>query len=346
MTTDKRIALVDAERLRQVAAIANARTAAGTFQDYRSRKAPNTLLRHGADLDAFSAFLARFQIVRRPSALATLPAAWNGITHGIVKAFIAQQLTLGFAIGTVNARLSTIRTYCALAAQAGAIPPDELTLIKTVRGYGRAEGRHADARRGRTRIGLKKSAANVLTTEQMAAMLEHDGTPTAMRDAAIVAIFCDHGLRVGELCALTVGAVRGPDLQFFRPKVNRTQTHRLSARAAAAISAYMQMLPVDSPATAPLVRRMRHDGECIAAAGLTRSGVFRIIQRLGAAVGVANLSPHDLRHSWAHAAAPFTPIDRLTEAGGWSTPATPLAVYIRPAQIANAGVIFQKSEDD
>ncbi|MBC8492724.1 MAG: site-specific integrase, partial [Chloroflexi bacterium] len=49
-------------------------------------------------------------------------------------------------------------------------------------------------------------------------------------------------------------------------------------------------------------------------------------------------SAHDCRHYWAtQAARSGTPIDRLQDAGGWSSPAMPLR-YVEAAKIANEGV--------
>ena len=50
------------------------------------------------------------------------------------------------------------------------------------------------------------------------------------------------------------------------------------------------------------------------------------------------LSARDCRHYWATMAARNgTPIDRLMDAGGWSSPAMPLR-YVESAKIANQGV--------
>ena len=62
------------------------------------------------------------------------------------------------------------------------------------------------------------------------------------------------------------------------------------------------------------------------------------VRELGAAVGAAGLSAHDLRHAWAtRAARNGTPLDRLQDAGGWSSPAMPLR-YVEAARVANEGV--------
>jgi len=59
-----------------------------------------------------------------------------------------------------------------------------------------------------------------------------------------------------------------------------------------------------------------------------------------ASARLIGLSAHDLRHYWAtRAALNGTPLDRLQDAGGWSSPAMPLR-YVENAKIANQGVLL------
>ena len=72
--------------------------------------------------------------------------------------------------------------------------------------------------------------------------------------------------------------------------------------------------------------------------GMSKRAVTARVRALGAAIGVDGLSAHDCRHYWAtQAARSGTPIDRLQDAGGWSSPAMPLR-YVEAAKIANEGV--------
>jgi hypothetical protein len=57
----------------------------------------------------------------------------------------------GYAIGSINVRLSTVKKYAQLATQAGAIFPTEYALIKTVAGFRHAEGRNVDQAHEKTR---------------------------------------------------------------------------------------------------------------------------------------------------------------------------------------------------
>ena len=71
-------------------------------------------------------------------------------------------------------------------------------------------------------------------------------------------------------------------------------------------------------------------------AGVTRALTKRV-ELLGRRAGLKGLSAHDGRHFWAtFKANNNTPINRLMDAGGWSSPAMPLR-YIESAHIANKG---------
>ena len=60
---------------------------------------------------------------------------------------------------------------------------------------------------------------------------------------------------------------------------------------------------------------------------------------LGKLIGIKNLSPHDLRHSWAteHARQGVN-VKALQQAGGWSSPSMPLH-YVQENDIANEGLV-------
>ena len=85
-----------------------------------------------------------------------VPAAWQGITWGLVEGFVKWLLNQGYSLASVNNRLSAVKVYIRLAAKAGALSPTEQALIREVRGYGRTEGKRVDELREQTRVGHKK----------------------------------------------------------------------------------------------------------------------------------------------------------------------------------------------
>ena len=319
--------------------IANTHAAAGVFDAYVERQADNTIRRQRADLAVFADFLCAAGIPECPTAeqLMTEPAAWAGVSWGMVEAFKQWMVGAGYAVGSVNVRLSTVKTYARLAMKAGVLSVTDHAMIKSVEGYSRKEAKRVDERREVTRLGDKKAESVTLTKEQADALKDQPDTPQGRRDAVIMALLLDHGLRVGELAALEVSHVnlKEKTLRFYRSKVDKTQTHKLTADSFAALAAWLNT--GDCAPFGPLLRGSRKGGKLIDS-GMTERSLTERVRVLGEEAGVSGLSAHDLRHYWATRAArqgtdPFA----LQEAGGWSSLAMPRR-YVENAKIANEGV--------
>lgn len=323
---------------------ANRAAVRSVFADYQKRKAANTNRRHAADLARFATYLADMGL--QPSNLGDDPQAWEGITWGIVAGFARWQEAKGYAISSINMALSTVRVYATMAA--GYLESADHVMIKTVKGYSRKEGKRVnDLREANaipTRTGDKKAAAVKLTPQQAAQLKAQPGdTPQGRRDALLMCLLLDHGLRIGEVVRLAVGdfdLTKGM-LFFYRPKVDRLQTHKLTPETLAAARAYFEH---DAPALGCVWRASasKKDGKqargTLGAQGATERGYTKRVATLGAALGIDGLSAHDCRHYWATQAADMgTPLDRLQQAGGWNSYAMPLR-YIKAAEIANKGV--------
>jgi len=330
--------------LADVGQAANDAAAASAFTDYRSRKAANTLRHQDADLVTFADYLAQATGGDAPAgeALAGDPQAWRGMTWGLVDGFCKWLLLEGYAVGTVNLKLSTVKTYAKLAAKAGALDAQELAMIRTVAGYSRKEGKRVDECREQadipTRNGQKKAQAVTLTKGQADLLKDRPDTPQGRRDAVLFHLLLDLGLRVGEVAALTVDNVdlKAGEIKFYRPKVDKVQMHRLTNGLLLAMQTYMAQ---DAPAIGPLLRGSRKGGH-LTSAGMSERAITARVRYLGQQVGIEGLSAHDLRHTWATLAARNgTPLDRLQDAGGWNSLAMP-ARYVEAARIANEGVLL------
>lgn len=296
-------------------AAANQAAAQQLFTRYRSRLAEETRRRHDADLRCFAGFLASCQIVTGD--LASEPASWSGLTWGLVEAFVVWQQQQGYAVGSINVRLSTVKAYARLAMQAGALSHEAYGAIRAVRGFRGAEGRRMDAQRSTTRTGHKKATPTTVSREQLGQLKATDDP----RLQLLLCLLFDHGLRVGEIALLErhhFDIDRGL-LCFYRPKVDKTQHLRLSAATQAAAQRYVPSVP--SGRLFPGTRQIR-----------------RLIAAAGEELGIADLSPHDGRHSWAtRALQAGSPLKAVQDAGGWASPAMPLR-YAESAAIANEGV--------
>ncbi len=324
---------------------ANRAAARHRFADYQSRRAAETLRRQQADLDLFAQFLNA--LGQTAGDLFNQPGAWQGITWGLVEGFLKWQAAQGYALPSINVRLSTLKTYARLAMQSGVLSAQEYALIRSVGGYSQREQPRVNARRAVTRIGLKKASPVRLTDEQAARLKQQPPDPQGRRDALLICLLLDHGLRAGELARLTTADLdlEAGMLRFFRPKVNKVQTHRLSADALRAARAYANFgdLPAPTPgqsAPPPLLRQSLKNGH-LSAAGMTTRAISLRVNLLGKQIGISGLSAHDCRHYWATSAArhgtdPF----RLQQAGGWASLAMPRR-YVEDNEIANDGVTLE-----
>lgn len=327
--------LLPGDLSRRIGEQANQAAARSRFADYRSRRAEHTLRRQDADLDLFHEFLELVHL--NTGDLAHDPAAWRPVTWGLVEAFVRWQVQEGYAIRSINVRLSTVKVYSRLASQVGTLTPQEYALIRAVQGYNRREQVRIDQKRPIARIGLKKAEPVLLTPEQAHELKQQPATPQGRRDALMMCLLLDHGLRVGEVAALTVSDfdLRSGTLRFFRPKVNKEQVHQLTNDTRAALRAYKNH--GDMPPSGLILRRSKRN-EKLADAGMSERAITGRVCLLGEKLGIHGLSAHDCRHYWATSAArhgtdPFA----LQEAGGWSSLAMPRR-YVADNDIANKDV--------
>lgn len=326
----------------QVGQTANRMAASHRFEDYRSRHAAETLRRQDADLALFAQFLLTLGM--KTGDLAFDAQTWQGITWGLVEAFVKWQLKNSYAIQSINVHLSTVKTYSRLAFQAGVISAEEHALIRAVKGYSVKEQRRVDQRRQpNIRRGLKKAAPIRLSPEQVSSLKLQPTTPQGRRDALLMCLLLDHGLRVGEVAGLTVENLdlAGGLLRFYRPKVNKQQTHRLSPDTLAIAQTCANFN--DLPASGKLLR-CSHKDDSLGKAGMTSRAITLRVRTLGEQKGIFGLSAHDCRHYWATSAArhgtdPFA----LQEAGGWSSLTMPRR-YVEDRKIANEGVRTEKDK--
>jgi integrase len=327
--------LLPGELAAQIGTHANKAAAASRFADYRSRRAEQTLRRQDSDLMLFREFLAVMGL--RTGDLSHEPGSWRPITWGLVEAFTKWQLTQGYAIQSINVHLSTIKVYARLAMQAGALLPQEYALIRSVQGYSFREQTRIDQKRERVRIGFKKAEPTKITPDQALALKTQPNTPQGRRDTLMLCLLLDHGLRVGEVAALTRSDfdVAEHELRFFRPKVNKEQVHALTRDTLAALTAYIES--GDAPINGLLLRRSKKNEE-LGGAGMSERAITGRVEFLGGRLGIPGLSAHDCRHYWATSAArhgtdPFV----LQEAGGWSSLAMPRR-YVEDNDVANKDV--------
>lgn len=315
-----------------VGQLANEYAANNVFNDYHEKLSANTLKRQRADIHLFSLFLKKLGMNK--DNLMYDPVQWTDITFGLIEAFKKQQLLEGYSIASINAHVSTIKLYAKLAKNAGKLSHQEYSYIRDIALYSHKDGRNVDAKREQTRRPEAKKANPVsLAAEQVKALKAQPDTPQGRRDAFLMCLLLDHGLRCGEVAALTVenlDMAKG-QLTFYRQKVDKTQIHQLTRDTLLAAMRYLEACKPEGK----LLMGSRKGGRLEGA--MSERAITDRVRELGERIGVKGLSAHDCRHDWAKDAIKQTDIKALQQAGGWSSPAMPLR-YADDAEIANEGV--------
>jgi len=340
ITTTTKAELIPLATIAQLGQAANQAAQSGTFERELSGKSENTRTSYKTDLATWAQFLADAGGDLTGLDFYNVPASWAGVTHGLVLAFVEWMKRKGFAVASINRKLSCVRAFCAMASQAKALDASELALIQTVKTIRHGQGIEIDKDRKQKRIArpqAKKAKSVVLTAEQAKALKAQPDTPQGRRDNVLMCLLLDHGLRAGEVAALTVDnfKLKTGTVSFWREKVKKQQKHKLTADTLTALRNYIDS--GDCAGIGPLLRSSRKGGK-LDKSGMAEHAVTVRVKKLGEAIGVTGLSAHDCRHYWATSAVKGgTDSFALRQAGGWSSMQT-VARYVEESTVANDGV--------
>lgn len=310
------------------------------FHRYHRTKAQGTKAAQRSDLALFARYLHRAGVRRTAEQLFCDARAWAGMTAALLEGFrlwlyYAQPPTgtrqRGYAIASVGRYLATVRQYCRLAFQSGVIPADEWLKIKEVRAHSHAEGANIDADREKKKIfprmSTRKRYATPLDESDLQALQQASARVAgqrerdrllSQRDALLLCLLGEHGLRIGEVVALNVGSLdlRRGTLTVLRAKTHGRDVLRLLPATRAAAQCYLPLVSQDT--AAPLFSGYRQQR-------ISRRGLSRRVRELGKLAGIEQLSPHDLRHYWTRdwffKEEALVTIQRY---GGWASGAMPL----------------------
>lgn len=348
--------------------IANRAAGRNIFERYLQEKSANTVQRHGRDLELFAEYLIDVGIpLDNGTDFQHNPAAWRGVTWGIVEGFIQWLLGKGYAINSVNARLSTVKVYAQMAVKAAVIDRQEGMLIQTVKGFSRQAGLNVDAQRAQkrkaraaysykpadkkrrvvvNRRSTKKDRPTRLSEAAISQLKQvQNQSPQAWRDTLLMCLLLDHGLRSSEVALLKVrdfDLTRG-EMRFFRPKVKGTEhewtTHKLTADTYRVASYYISQLypPALRPDGALVLATTRllknGEGGQLLGESLSRIRVSERVAWLGKQLGVMPLSAHDCRHTCATKMARLGyGVDELMAWFGWTSTQTAMR-YVAAAEV-------------
>lgn len=237
------------------------------------RLSPHTLDAYGRDVGVAARFLSR-----DGSSLATADAA-------ILRRFLAQQHTLGYARATLARRLGAIRTFYRWALADGRVERDPTLLL----------GRPKVVNRLPTVLRVPEAAALA-----EAPLTDDSDDPIdraiAFRDRAILELLYGSGLRVGEVAGLEIGSADlGRGRVLVRGKGSKEREVPMSDHAVDAVAVWLR-------SGRPLLA-----GEGVRALFLNRRHLplgtrdaRRVVERYArATLQGRRVTPHTLRHSFA-----------------------------------------------
>ena len=231
--------------------------------------APLTIDAYAADLADYTSFLkdAGTRAVER-------------IDRDAIVAYEADLAQRGYATSSIDRHMSVLKGFHRFCVRDGFADDNPAATVRLP---------HAPER-----------LPDVLSIEQVNALLDQitGNKPTELRDRAILEVLYGCGLRVSECSGLDIGDCSLSD-GFLRivGKGSKERISPISGCAQAALEAYLErgrpqlLKPTAAPTSAVFLNAR--------GGRLSRQSVHAIVARAGLGIGVKNLHPHTLRHSFA-----------------------------------------------
>ncbi len=234
------------------------------------RLASNTTAAYRTDLEQFQGFLGQ-----RENAELLL------VTHDDVLAFLLFLRERRYASSTVARRTAAVKSFYAYLAQQGHIPVDPTDQIDSPK--------------------VDRYLPKSLSPNQVDDLLElplRESTPERLRDKAMLELLYATGMRVSELVALNLRDLNIEiDQVYCAGKGGRERTLPISKSAVTSLEEYLdiarsQLARGNSQKIDALF--LNHRGK-----RLTRQGFWLILKNYANELGLSELTPHMLRHSFA-----------------------------------------------
>ena len=229
--------------------------------------APLTLAAYARDLQDFWEFLE-----------ARGREQWGAVTLSDLKDYLAALEARGLAARSRARKLSALRQFFRFLLREEAVAANPAELLDSPR--------------------LPRRLPKVLGEPEVAALLAapNPATPAGQRDGALLEVLYATGLRVSELVGLTLKQL---DLRrgVVRP-LGKGSKERVVPMVAPAVEKLQLYLSQGRPRLlqgrqSPYVFLNRRGGK------LSRQGFWKILKNYARELGVRDLSPHTLRHSFA-----------------------------------------------
>jgi len=234
-----------------------------------TNRSPRTIGAYMAGVDALRAFL-----VERG-----MPTAVDALAREHVEAFYVWMLETGYAAASVKNRHDGIRQFFAWCEEEGELPE------------GRNPMRHVEPPR------VPQNPPDILREDEIRVLLKAcDGRAFEdRRDAALVTLLYDTGLRLSECAAITLADIDIADRREVTVigKGRKERMLPIGANAARAMGRYLRMRRAHRDASLPAL--------WLGIRGpMTPSGIRQVLEKRGLEAGIGAVSPHRLRHSFAH----------------------------------------------
>jgi integrase/recombinase XerD len=230
---------------------------------------PHTLSAYHTDLVQFHTFLHESRSFR----------AWAQVKREDILAFLLFMKERKYTPSTITRRISAIRSFFAFLMKEGRLrhdPSGELELPR-----------------------VSRQLPRVLSTEEVDELLElpsRSNSPIALRDRAMLEVAYASGMRVSELVALKLG-----DINLVTGSVRclgKNKKERIIPLSATAVQALQDYLDLGRPhlartATEPHLFLNRRGRE------MTRQGFWLMLKKYAEELGLYDITPHTLRHTFA-----------------------------------------------
>jgi integrase/recombinase XerC len=197
------------------------------------------------------------------------PTAVADVQRQHIAEFISELHRRGNTPATVNNRYRALRRFFNFAVEELGLPAGPMDRMKPPR--------------------LEEKLVRPLEPSQIEAMINAcRNNWMGYRDAAILLVLYDTGLRAEECRALTLADLEGNRI-VVRGKGSKERIVRLGHQAQMGVERYLMRRPFDSPAL-----WLAMDGSA-----LGETGLYQLVRRAGRRAGIPDAHPHQLRHSYA-----------------------------------------------
>lgn len=204
---------------------------------------------------------------------------WNAVEGGHISLYLSELTENGFEVSTLARKISAVRMFARYLVSENKINKDFTQLIGSPKKV--------------------KHLPVVLTIEEMGRLIEQVDRTTShgLRDRALLELLYSSGLRVSELCGLTLQMI---DIEagFVRVfgKGSKERVVPIGSKALEALKAYLY------EGRGRLAKGKTGSEVFISQLGkaISRKTVWLILKQYGAKAGIAKkVKPHMIRHSFA-----------------------------------------------